>query len=65
MTDFLRIKPVRTFALGNILKTATSEPFAIEAGEARLLVAHGLARIVADEPDVKRKIKANDFRKNS
>lgn len=65
MTDFLKIKPIRTFALGNILKTATSEPFEVEAGEARLLVAHGLAHIIAAEPDVKQKVKANDSRKNS
>lgn len=64
MTDYLKIKPVRTFALGNALKTTANEPFAVEAGEARLLVAQGLASIVIDEPAVKRKAKANDSSKN-
>lgn len=48
MTDFLEVKPVRTFALGKELKTKKSTAFAVEAGEARLLEAQGLVEIVGE-----------------
>lgn len=43
MTDFLRIQPVKTFDAGLGLKTADSDPFDVEAGHARELIALGLA----------------------
>lgn len=46
MTDFLEVKAKRTFAVGKELKTKRSDPFKIEAGEARQLEASGLVDIV-------------------
>ncbi|MGU3494219.1 hypothetical protein ACLBXM_09270 [Xanthobacteraceae bacterium A53D] len=42
MTDFIEVKPVRTFALGKELKTKRSKPFPVEAGEAKMLRDQGL-----------------------
>lgn len=56
MTDFLIVKPLRTFAVGAGLKTKRSDAFDIEASEARLLEAQGLVEIVGEavvaEPEV-------------
>lgn len=46
MTDFLTVKPLKTFDAGTGLKTVLSEPFPIEAGHARELKAGGLVEIV-------------------
>jgi len=48
MTDFLSVKPIRTFAVGKELKTKRSDAFDIEAGEARLLEAQKLVEIVGE-----------------
>lgn len=48
MTDFLQVQPKRTFAVGKDLKTKRSDPFPIEAGEARMLEDMGLVAIVGD-----------------
>jgi hypothetical protein len=48
MTDYLEVKAIRTFAVGKDLKTKKSEPFTVEAGEAKLLEAQGLVTIVGD-----------------
>jgi hypothetical protein len=42
MTDYIEVKPLRTFDNGSGLKTADSEPFAVERGEANALKALGL-----------------------
>lgn len=54
MTDFLSVKPLRTFAVGKELKTKRSDAFDTEAGEARLLEAQKLVEIVgqAKAPEV-------------
>lgn len=48
MTDFLKVQAKRTFAVGKDLKTKRSDPFPIEAGEARMLADMGLVSIVGD-----------------
>lgn len=48
MTDFLEVKAKRTFAVGKELKTKKSDPFKVEAGEARQLSAQGLVDIVGE-----------------
>lgn len=48
MTDFLEVKAKRTFAVGKELKTKKSDPFKVEAGEAKLLEAQGLVDIVGE-----------------
>ncbi len=48
MTDFLEVKAKRTFAVGKELKTKKSDPFKVEAGEAKQLEAHGLVDIVGE-----------------
>jgi hypothetical protein len=54
VTDYLEVKPIRTFAHGKDLKTKKSDPFPVEAGEAKLLEAQGLVEIKgeAKEPKV-------------
>ena len=46
MTDFLTVKPLKTFDAGTGLKTVLSDPFPIEAGHARELKANGLVEFV-------------------
>ncbi len=46
MTDFLEVKAKRTFAVGKELKTKKSDPFKVEAGEAKQLDELGLVDIV-------------------
>lgn len=48
MTDFMEVKAKRTFAVGKELKTKKSDPFKVEAGEAKLLEAHGLVDIIGE-----------------
>lgn len=48
MTDFLEVKAKRTFAVGKELKTKKSDPFKVEAGEAKLLEAQGLVDIIGE-----------------
>ncbi|SDB14209.1 hypothetical protein SAMN03159422_00218 [Agrobacterium fabrum] len=48
MTDFLEVKAKRTFAVGKELKTKKSDPFKVEAGEAKQLAAQGLVDIVGE-----------------
>ncbi|MGQ8632117.1 hypothetical protein ACUTJJ_11650 [Agrobacterium sp. DKPNP3] len=48
MTDFLEVKAKRTFAVGKELKTKKSDPFNVEAGEAKQLEAQGLVDIVGE-----------------
>lgn len=48
MTDFLEVKAKRTFAVGKELKTKKSDPFKVEAGEAKQLEAQGLVDIVGE-----------------
>lgn len=50
MTDYIEVKPLRTFDNGSGLKTAESEPFKVERGEANALKALGL---VAFDDDAK------------
>ncbi|WP_284777076.1 hypothetical protein [Agrobacterium sp. lyk4-40-TYG-31] len=52
MTDFLEVKAKRTFAVGKELKTKKSDPFKVEAGEAKQLAAQGLVDIVGEAMDV-------------
>ena len=52
MTDFLEVKAKRTFAVGKELKTKKSDPFKVEAGEAKQLAARGLVDIVGEAKDV-------------
>lgn len=42
MTDYVEVKPLRTFDNGSGLKTVESEPFKVERGEANELKALGL-----------------------
>ncbi|OAM77704.1 hypothetical protein [Devosia elaeis] len=56
MTDFLTVKAKRTFSHGKELKTKRSDPFDVEAGEARQLESLGYVEIVGkvekvDEPE--------------
>lgn len=51
MTDFLEVKAKRTFAVGKELKTKKSDPFKVEAGEAKQLEAQGLVDIVGEAKD--------------
>lgn len=46
MTDFLTVRPLKTFDAGTGLKTVDSKPFPIEAGHARELKANGLVEFV-------------------
>ncbi|UXR90910.1 hypothetical protein [Agrobacterium tumefaciens] len=46
MTDFLEVKAKRTFAVGKELKTKKSDPFNVEAGEAKQLDELGLVDII-------------------
>lgn len=48
MTDFLEVKAKRTFAVGIELKTKKSDPFKVEAGEAKQLDELGLVDIVGE-----------------
>ncbi|MRG64554.1 hypothetical protein GH789_04545 [Rhizobium pusense] len=48
MTDFLEVKAIRTFAVGKELKTKKSDPFKVEAGEAKQLEAQGLIDIIGE-----------------
>ena len=48
MTDFLEVKAKRTFAVGKELKTKKSDPFKVEAGEAKQLAAQGLVDILGE-----------------
>lgn len=48
MTDFLEVKAKRTFAVGKELKTKKSDPFKVEAGEAKQLDELGLVDIVGE-----------------
>ncbi len=48
MTDFLEVKAKRTFAVGKELKTKKSDPFKVEAGEAKQLEAQGLVEIIGE-----------------
>jgi hypothetical protein len=48
MTDFLEVNAKRTFAVGKELKTKKSDPFKVEAGEAKQLAAQGLVDIVGE-----------------
>lgn len=48
MTDFLEVKAKRTFAVGKELKTKKSDPFKVEAGEAKQLEAQGLVDIIGE-----------------
>ncbi|WP_309582980.1 hypothetical protein [Rhizobium rhizogenes] len=48
MTDFLEVKAKRTFPVGKELKTKKSDPFKVEAGEAKQLAAQGLVDIVGE-----------------
>ena len=50
MTDFIKVKPLRTFDNGSGLKTADSEPFKAERGEANALKALGLVSFEDDVP---------------
>ncbi|MEA1840718.1 hypothetical protein [Agrobacterium tumefaciens] len=52
MTDFLEVKAKRTFAVGIELKTKKSDPFKVEAGEAKQLDELGLVDIIGEvKPD--------------
>ncbi len=52
MTDFLEVKAKRTFAVGKELKTKKSDPFKVEAGEAKQLDELGLVDIIGEvKPD--------------
>lgn len=42
MTDYIEVKPLKTFDNGSGLKTAESDPFPVERGEANALKALGL-----------------------
>ena len=42
MTDYIEVKPLKTFDNGSGLKTAASDPFPVERGEANALKALGL-----------------------
>ena len=53
MTDYLKVKAIRTFAVGKDLKTKKSDPFPVEAGEAKLLEAQGLVTIQGDAEEPK------------
>lgn len=48
MTDYIEVKPLKTFDNGSGLKTADSEPFKVEAGEARQLKDLGLVSFDED-----------------
>lgn len=48
MTDFLEVKAKRTFAVGKELKTKKSDPFKVEAGEAKQLDELGLVDIIGE-----------------
>ncbi|WP_174020779.1 hypothetical protein G6L89_007325 [Agrobacterium fabrum] len=48
MTDFLEVKAKRTFAVGKELKTKKSDPFKVEAGEAKQLDELGLVEILGE-----------------
>ncbi|CAH0141917.1 hypothetical protein SRABI05_00317 [Agrobacterium fabrum] len=48
MTDFLEVKAKRTFAVGKELKTKKSDPFQVEAGEAKQLDELGLVDILGE-----------------
>lgn len=50
MTDYIEVKPLKTFDNGSGLKTVNSDPFLVEAGEARQLKELGL---VSFEDDAK------------
>ncbi len=48
MTDYINVKPLKTFDNGSGLKTADSEPFPVERGEANALKALGLVSFEED-----------------
>jgi hypothetical protein len=48
MTDYIEVKPLKTFDNGSGLKTADSEPFKVERGEANALKALGLVSFDED-----------------
>lgn len=52
MSDFIEVKPLRTFDNGSGLKTAESDPFPVERGEANALRALGLVDFDDDAPAV-------------
>ncbi|SES05637.1 hypothetical protein [Rhizobium sp. NFR03] len=52
MTDFIEVKPLKTFDNGSGLKTADSEPFKVERGEANALKAFGLVSFENDAASV-------------
>ena len=50
MTDFLQVKAKRTFAVSGVgLKTRKSDPFKMEASEARFLAAQDYLEILEDD----------------
>lgn len=52
MTDYIEVKPLKTFDNGSGLKTADSDPFPVERGEANALKALGLVAFDDDAPAV-------------
>ena len=48
MTDYIEVKPLKTFDNGLGLKTADSKPFKVERGEANELKAAGLVSFDVD-----------------
>ncbi|MGF9564159.1 hypothetical protein AAIH70_11680 [Neorhizobium sp. BT27B] len=52
MTDYIEVKPLRTFDNGSGLKTVDSDPFPVERGEANALKALGLVQFEDDAEPV-------------
>ncbi|XUY27822.1 hypothetical protein RMR21_005555 [Agrobacterium sp. rho-8.1] len=52
MTDYIEVKPLKTFDNGSGLKTADSDPFPVERGEANSLKALGLVSFADDAKKV-------------
>ncbi|MEV4606185.1 hypothetical protein MRBLMR1_001128 [Neorhizobium sp. LMR1-1-1.1] len=52
MTDYIEVKPLKTFDNGSGLRTAESEPFKVERGEANALKALGLVSFDDDAKTV-------------
>ncbi|MEB2845921.1 hypothetical protein [Endobacterium cereale] len=52
MTDYIEVKPLRTFDNGSGLKTVDSDPFPVERGEANALKALGLVEFEDDAEPV-------------
>lgn len=52
MTDYIEVKPLKTFDNGSGLKTAESKPFKAERGEANALKALGLVSFEDDAESV-------------